>query len=60
VAHLIPQATAAGRSSGAHRRDKGPLQIAWSPDVSIEESKEDTDMDAYLNTAMFLTQPVRI
>jgi hypothetical protein len=35
------------------------LEIARTPNVS-EESDEDTDMDAYLNTTMFTTQPVRI
>jgi hypothetical protein len=59
VVHPIPQATAAGHSSGAHRRGKGPLEIVWSLDVFAQESNEGTDMDAYLNMAIFLTQPVR-
>jgi hypothetical protein len=59
VAHPIPpRATAAGASSGAHHREKGPLQIV-TPDVSEEESDEGTDVDAYLNTAMFSTQLIR-
>jgi hypothetical protein len=45
VPHPIPpQHTAAGASLGAH--------------VSVEESDEGTDVDAYLNTAMFSTQQV--
>jgi hypothetical protein len=28
--------------------------------VSEEQSDDGTDVDAYLNTTMFLTQPVRI
>jgi hypothetical protein len=61
VAHPIPpQATAAGRSSGAHRRGKAPLQIVPTPDISEKESDEGTDVEAYLNTAMFSTQSVRI
>jgi hypothetical protein len=61
VPHLIPpQATAASASSGAHHRGKGPLEIAPTPDVSMEGSDEGTDMDVYLNTTMFSTQPVRI
>jgi hypothetical protein len=31
-----------------------------SPDVSEEESDEGTDVDAYLNTVLFMTQPVQI
>jgi hypothetical protein len=47
VPHLVPaQHTAVGASSGAH--------------VPAEESDEDTDMDAYLNTAMLSTQQVQI
>jgi hypothetical protein len=58
VGHPIaPHAPITGRSSGADCRGKAPLQI---PDVSEEESDDGTDVDAYLNTAMFLTQPVRI
>jgi hypothetical protein len=60
VAHPIPQATVAAPSSGAHRRGKGPLEIVRSPDVSVEESDEGTNVDAYLNIAMFTTQPIRI
>jgi hypothetical protein len=39
-------------------RGKGPR--ARSPDVSKEESDEVTDVDVFLNTAMFTTQLVRI
>jgi hypothetical protein len=61
VAHpILPQATTTGASSGAHHRGKGPLEIAPTPDVSMEESDEGTDMDVYLNTAMFSTQPVQL
>jgi hypothetical protein len=59
MARPIPQATAAGASSrSAHHRGKAPLQIVQTPDVSEEESDEGTDMDAYLNTVMFFTQPI--
>jgi hypothetical protein len=61
VAHPIPpQATTAGASLSAHRRGKGSLEIAPTPDASAEESDEGTDVDAYQNAAMFSTQPVRI
>jgi hypothetical protein len=61
VAHLIPpHATVVGASLGAHRCGKGTLEIAPTPDMSAEESDEGTDVDAYLNTALFSTQPVRI
>jgi hypothetical protein len=61
VGHPIPpQAPVAGRSSGADHRGNSPLQIAWTLDVSEEESDDGTDVDAYLNIAMFSTQPVRI
>jgi hypothetical protein len=40
----------------AHRRGKGPLEIAPTPDVSVEESNKGTGVDAYLNTTMFSTQ----
>jgi hypothetical protein len=53
VGHPIPpQAPATGHSSGADHRGKAPLQI---PDVSKEESDDGTDVDACLNTTMFLT-----
>jgi hypothetical protein len=59
VGHPIPpQAPVAGRSSGVDRRGKSPIQIARTPDVSEEESDDGTNMDVYLNTDMFLTQPV--
>jgi hypothetical protein len=61
VAHPIPpQPPAASHSSSADRCGKAPLQIIRSPDVSEEESDDGTNMDAYLNTAMFSTQSVRI
>jgi hypothetical protein len=59
VAHLIQQTTAAGHSLGVDCHGKGPLEIARTPDLSAEESGEGTDVDAYLNTAMFTTQPLR-
>jgi hypothetical protein len=47
VSHpILAQHTAAGASLGAH--------------MPTEESDEDTDVDPYLNTAMFSTQQVRI
>jgi hypothetical protein len=39
---------------------KAPTQIVESPDMAEEESDDETDVDAYLNTAMFLTQQVQI
>jgi hypothetical protein len=60
VAHLIPQVAAIGPSLCAHYRGKGPLEIAWTHGVSAKESDEGTNVDAYLNTAMFSTQSVRI
>jgi hypothetical protein len=39
---------------------KAPLQLVQTLDVSEEESDEGTDVDVYLNTTMFSTQPVRI
>jgi hypothetical protein len=61
VAHPIPPwATTAGASLGARRRGKGPLEIARTPDMSAEDSDEGTNVDAYLNTTMFMTQSVRI
>jgi ribosomal protein L12E/L44/L45/RPP1/RPP2 len=59
VAHPIPpQApTAAGASSDADRRGKAPVQT-MTPNEDEEESKEETDVDAFFNTAMFATQPV--
>jgi hypothetical protein len=54
VRHPIPpQAPIAGASSGADHRGKGHVQIATPLD-----SDEGTDVDVYLNTAMFSTQPV--
>jgi hypothetical protein len=59
MARSIPQATAAGASlRSAHHRGKAPLQIVQTPDVSEEESDEGTNVDAYMNTIMFLTQLV--
>jgi hypothetical protein len=59
VAHPIPpRAPVACHSSGADRRGKGPVQIVQSPDVFEEESDDGTNVDAYLNTAMFLTHSV--
>jgi hypothetical protein len=61
VAHPIPpQAPAVGRSSGADRHGKAPLQIGRSSAVSeeAEESDDATNMDVYLNMTMFSTQPV--
>jgi hypothetical protein len=61
VVHLIPpRAPAAGHSSGANRCGKAPTQIVESLDVAEEENDDETDMDAYLNTAMFSTQQVQI
>jgi hypothetical protein len=62
---IPPQAPAAATSShGARRggeRGKAPLRIS-TPDESEEEIVEeesDEDIDVYLNTAMFATNPVR-
>jgi hypothetical protein len=56
VAHPIPpRATAAGALSGAHNHGKAPLQVVRSPMPSEEESNDNTNVDAYLNTAMFST-----
>jgi hypothetical protein len=53
VGHPIPpQAPVAHHSSGADHHGKAPLQIF---DVFEEESDDGTDVDAYLNTTMFLT-----
>jgi hypothetical protein len=53
VGHPIPpRAPAAGASSGADHWGKGHVQIATPSD-----SNEGTNGDAYLNTAMFSTQP---
>jgi hypothetical protein len=61
VGHRIPpQVPVASHLSGADRRGKASLQISWTPDVFEEESNDDTNVDAYLNMAMLLTQPVRI
>jgi hypothetical protein len=57
---IPPQAHAVAASSCAARRGrdhgKAPLRIS-TPDKSEEESNE--DVNVYLNTAMFVAQPVR-
>jgi hypothetical protein len=54
VDHPIPPwAPTAGFSSGVDHWGKGPLQIATPSD-----SDEGTNVDAYLNTTMFMTQLV--
>jgi hypothetical protein len=45
---------------GADHRGKAPAQIVESPNVAEEESDDETDVDAYLNMAMFSTQQVQI
>jgi hypothetical protein len=51
VGHPIPlQAPTAGASLGADHQGKGHVQIAMTSD-----SDEGTDVDVYLNTAMFST-----
>jgi hypothetical protein len=50
---MPPRAPAAGASSGVDRWGKGALQI-----VTPSDSDEGTDVDEYLNTAMFSTHPV--
>jgi hypothetical protein len=61
VAHPVPpQAPAAGHSLGADHRGKAPIQIVQSLDVDEKERDFNTNVDAYLNMAMFLTQQVRI
>jgi hypothetical protein len=55
VGHPIPpRAPAAGASSGANHRGKGPLQIETPSDNDVG-----TDVDVYLNMAMFLTKLIR-
>jgi hypothetical protein len=51
VVHPIPQDAAAGPQAAVAR----PSGAAMA-----EDSGEDTDVDAYLNTAMFATRVVRI
>jgi hypothetical protein len=58
VAHPIPQATTAGPLERAYHCEKGPRGL--SPDVPEVESDEGTNMDAYLNMTLFMTQPIRI
>jgi hypothetical protein len=55
VAHPIPPQApaAAGISLGADRRGKAPVQI-----VTPDDDEEETDVDAFFNTAMFSTQLV--
>jgi hypothetical protein len=62
---IPPQAPAAtALSRAAHRgrdRGKAPLRIS-TPNESEEEITEeenDVDVNVYLNTTMFVTQPVR-
>jgi hypothetical protein len=59
VAHPIPPhaPTVAGASSGADHRGKAPVQTTTF-DEDKEESEEEIDVDVFLNTAMFMTQPV--
>jgi hypothetical protein len=59
VAHPIPQAVDVGPSQRADRRG-GKAPHAPSPVVSVEESDEGINVDAYLYTTMFTTQPVQI
>jgi hypothetical protein len=55
VGHPIPpRAPATGASSGANHRGKGPLQIETPSDNDVG-----TDVDVYLNMAMFLTKLIR-
>jgi hypothetical protein len=61
VAHPVPpQAPAAGHLLGADHHGKAPVQIVQSLDVDEKERDFNTNVDAYLNMAMFLTQQVRI
>jgi hypothetical protein len=56
-----PQAPAAAASSCAARRGKAPLRIS-TPDKSKEEiveEEKDEDVNVYLNTDMFVTNPIR-
>jgi hypothetical protein len=59
VAHPIPPhaPAAACASLGADRCGKAHVQIA-TLNEDEEESEEETDVDAFLNTVMFVTRPV--
>jgi hypothetical protein len=57
VAHLIPWAIDAGPLQCRDRRG-GKAPHGPSPVVSEEERGEGTNVDAYLNTTMFMIQLV--